>query len=292
MPLWMQLLINGGVLRNPADGEGNDLGGGGEGGGNNDDVTDDDDQGKEADSEKDKDDADEQKDKQPNGGKNKLTDKEAELIKEVMKRKDREKKLLQEFDEFKRQFADIDPELARKAIAAQKEKETRELEEKGEYECVKQSMAQQHQAEVNRLQQQIKDLQQQLGSKDSQINELTIGSNFSRSAYIAEELTLTPNKARALYGAHFEIENGEVIGYDKPRGAANRTALVDSYGNPLSFDKAMQKIIEADPERDTLIRSKVNPGAGSKTKQENKGLQKEQPKTSLEKIMAGLRGES
>ncbi|MFX8906954.1 hypothetical protein ABTM87_19175, partial [Acinetobacter baumannii] len=90
--------INGGVLRNPADGEGNDLGGGGEGGGNNDDVTDDDDQGKEADSEKDKDDADEQKDKQPNGGKNKLTDKEAELIKEVMKRKDREKKLLQEFD--------------------------------------------------------------------------------------------------------------------------------------------------------------------------------------------------
>ncbi|MDV5203724.1 hypothetical protein [Acinetobacter baumannii] len=52
-------------------------------------------------------------------------------------------------------------------------------------------MAQQHQAEVNRLQQQIKDLQQQLGSKDSQINELTIGSNFSRSAYIAEELTLT-----------------------------------------------------------------------------------------------------
>lgn len=48
-----------------------------------------------------------------------------------MKRKDREKKLLQEFDEFKRQFADIDPELARKAIAAQKEKETRELEEKG-----------------------------------------------------------------------------------------------------------------------------------------------------------------
>ncbi|ENK7574322.1 hypothetical protein SLL44_003786, partial [Acinetobacter baumannii] len=263
-----------------------------EGGGNNDDVTDDDDQGKEADSEKDKDDADEQKDKQPNGGKNKLTDKEAELIKEVMKRKDREKKLLQEFDEFKRQFADIDPELARKAIAAQKEKETRELEEKGEYERVKQSMAQQHQAEVNRLQQQIKDLQQQLGSKDSQINELTIGSNFSRSAYIAEELTLTPNKARALYGAHFEIENGEVIGYDKPRGAANRTALVDSYGNPLSFDKAMQKIIEADPERDTLIRSKVNPGAGSKTKQENKGLQKEQPKTSLEKIMAGLRGES
>lgn len=50
MPLWMQLLINGGVLRNPADGEGNDLGGGGEGGGNNDDVTNDDDQGKEADS--------------------------------------------------------------------------------------------------------------------------------------------------------------------------------------------------------------------------------------------------
>ncbi|EPF6534923.1 hypothetical protein P1D17_015930 [Acinetobacter baumannii] len=38
--------------------------------------------------------------------------------------------------------------------------------------------------------------------------------------------------------------------------------------------------------------SNVNPGAGSKTKQENKGLQKEQPKTSLEKIMAGLRGES
>lgn len=48
-----------------------------------------------------------------------------------MKRKDREKKLLQEFDEFKRQFADIDPELARKAIAAQKKKKLVSWKKKG-----------------------------------------------------------------------------------------------------------------------------------------------------------------
>lgn len=291
MPLWMQLLIAGGIMQNPTDGEGNDLGGGsGNDDPNNDDGGDDpkDDNGNDDDDKGDE--GKEGKSKPNNGGKNKPTDKEAELIKEVMKYKQEKNEAKKLLAELQQKFGDLDPEAARKALEAQRAEETQKLEAKGEYERVKQSMAEQHQQQVQTLQQQIAELQEQLGGKEGQINELTIGSSFSKSTYISSELTLTANKARALYGAHFEIENGEVVGYDKPRGAANRTALVDSYGSALSFDKAMAKIIEADPERDTLIRSKVNAGSGSNTKQDNKGLKNDKPKSTLDKIMAGLAG--
>lgn len=277
MPLWMQLLINGGILQNPTDGEGNDLGGSEP---TVDDHNEDDQEhdagtdGKPADA--------------TDGGKGKPTDSEAKLIKEVMKYKQEKNDAKQQLAEYQQKFADLDPDVARKAIAAQQEKETRELEAKGEYERVKQSMAEQHQQQVQSLKQQIQLLQDQLGGANSQINDLTIGASFSKSNFISSELTLTANKARALYGAHFEIENGEVVGYDKPRGAANRTALVDSLGNSLDFEKAMAKIIEADPERDTLIRSKVKQGSGSNTKPDSKGPKEQKSLSTLDKIAAGL----
>jgi hypothetical protein len=54
-----------------------------------------------------------------------------------------------------------------------------------------------------------------------------------------------------------------VVAYDKPAGATDRTVLVDGSGNPLSFDKAIERIVDADPDRDTLRKSKMRAGAGS-----------------------------
>lgn len=286
MPLWMQLLINGGILKNPTNGEGDDLGGGSD---NNpsDSPNDNANNNPDADpSDADPSDVpnDDNSDDASKGNKKKITDKEAELLKEVMKNKQEKQRLKDQLEK----YANIDPEEAKAAIAAKKAQETKALEEKGEYDRVKQSMAAQHLQEVEQLNTQIAQLQERLNERDGQVSELTVGSSFAKSTYISSELTLTPNKARALYGSHFEIENGEVIGYDKPRGSTNRTQLVDGYGNPLSFDKAIEKIIEADPERDTLIRSKINPGSGSRNKQNNNSPKNDKPMSTLDKIAAGL----
>lgn len=286
MPLWMRLLMNAGVVMQEHDGEGNDLGGGQGGqGGNDDDKGGNDDkgqggQGGDGDGKDGEDD--------PNKQKSSMTDKEAELLKEVMKRKEKERKLQEELDTLRKQVGDLNLDEVRQLLEQKKQDELKKMEERGEFDRIKQQMVEEHNRQQDQLKQQIADLQKQLSERDDKVNELSIGNSFSQSNYIANELTLTPSKARALYGAHFELEDGQVVAYDKPRGAANRTVLVDGAGNPLSFDKAMQKIIEADPDRDSLIRSKFRQGSGSHSKQTSQPKAPAKHLSPMQKIQAGL----
>lgn len=265
--------------RNPTDGEGNDLGGGAGGADDKGGAADDKggDGGKAADDNK--------------GGKSGPSDEEARLLKENMAKKEQLKKKDEELAALKKQFEGIDPEAVRKLLAEQKTAEEQALEKKGDYERLKARMAEEHGKEVTALKAQLEALQGELGKTKGTINELSVGSNFSQSQFISEELTLTPAKARVIYGDHFELEGGKVVGYDKPRGAADRTALVDQYGVAVPFDAALRKIVEADPEKDYLLKSKVKQGADSISKKPVGELAKTEPVTdSVSKIASGLKG--
>jgi hypothetical protein len=236
---------------------------------------------------------DEGKGGKPSGGARKMSDEEARLLKENMKKKEQLDKAQNEAKSLKEQlkaFEGIDPTAVRKLLADQKTAEEKALEAKGDWERLKTRMAEEHGKEVTTLQSQIEALQNQLNTTKGTINELTVGTQFSQSQFIADELTLTPAKARVIYGEHFELEDGKMVAYDKPRGAANRTALVDAYGNAVSFDEALRKIVEADPEKDHLLKSKVKPGAGSDSKKPVQNAKPETDTDSINKIAAGLKG--
>lgn len=280
------LLARGGVYLESTDGEGNDLGGGAEQTAE---------QKAEAErlradkSTQEADEADALK-KKTEGGDRKPSDEEAKLLKEVMKRKDSERALQQRLDEQAaalKQFEGIDPEAVRKLLGEQKDKETKALEEKGEWDRLKTRMGEEHSSETKALNDKIAALTAALTEKDSAINEMTVGSSFTGSEFINKELTLTPSKARVIYGQHFDLEDGKVVGYDKPKGSANRTALVDSMGNPVPFDAALRKIVEVDPDSAHLLRAGVKPGAQSNSKP---GRVKDEPveKSGFDKIAAGL----
>jgi len=222
----------------------------------------------------------------------KPTDEEAKLLKEVMQKKEALQKTqadLTAAQERLKEFDGIDPAEIKKLLQAQKDAETAQLEAKGEYERVKQRMAEEHANQTKSLQEQIDALKAQLGQKDGAINELSIGAQFAQSTFIAEELTLTPSKARVVYGEHFDVVDGKVVAFDKPRGATNRTALVDQYGNNVGFDEALRKIVDADPDKDALLRSKVKPGAGSDSKKADPKPKQEIADTSTGKIANGLK---
>jgi hypothetical protein len=97
-----------------------------------------------------------------------------------------------------------------------------------------------------------------------QISNLTVGSAFAQSTYIKDDLVIPPSKVKSLYGSHFEFQDGRAVAYDKPAGVAERTMLVDAKGDPLDFESAIKKIIDADPDRDQLLKSKIKPGSGSR----------------------------
>lgn len=228
------------------------------------------------------------------GVKPKPSDAEAKLLRDVMKQKTKATELETELTRVNaalKQFEGIDPAKVRALLAEQEELETKKLEAKGEYDRLTRQMAERHAAEKNELTQRLDTATQGTVALQRQIADLTVGSAFSQSKFVQDDLTLTPNKARVIYGSHFEFKDGQVIGFDKPAGASERTMLVDASGTALSFESALQKIIEADPDKDHLIRSKMKPGAGSGTiPKGTKKVDGNGPKpTSIDRIANGLK---
>jgi hypothetical protein len=269
--------------RNPTDGEGSDLGGGAggddKGGSADDNGGAADDKGGAADYKGD-----------DKGGKTGPSDAEAKLIKENMAKKEQLRKAQEEIAALRKSVEGLDLEEVRKLVADRKTAEEKALEAKGDYERLKQRMAEEHSKEVTTLKAQLEALQGEKSKLATTINDLTVGTQFSQSQFINGELTLTPAKARVIYGDYFDVEDGKIVGYDKPRGSANRTALVDQYGSAVPFDAALRKIVEADPEKDHLLKSKVKAGAGSDSKKASSEPAKEQATDSVSRIAAGLKG--
>ena len=264
MPIWKQKMLSR-LYRNEA-GEGGDGGnGGGAGGGTGDGGQGDGGGQGQGEGEKKP-----EGDKKPAGDK-KPSDEEARLLKENMRRKDENaalKRQIEELQGLQSTLSELGGLDALKALVTEKRTtEEKQLEAKGDFERLKQRMADEHAKEVNKLKSQLDALNGDLSGARSQINELMIGGQFGQSKFISEDTVYTPAKARVLYGEHFELVDGKVVAYDKPKGAANRTAIVDSYGNPVGFDEALRKIVEADPERDYILKDKGKPGANSQSRQ-------------------------
>lgn len=224
-------------------------------------------------------------------GAKKPTDEEAKLIREVMDKKTKLKEAndkLATLEAKVKQFDGIDIDGVRELLANKQAEETRKLEEKGQWDSLKKQMVEGHDKEKGALAAQVSERDAEVVKLKSKIGELTVGNAFSSSAFIKEEL-VAPAKARALFGSHFEFDENGVVAYDKPVGSADRNILVDAKGEPLSFEAAIKKIVEADPDSDQLLKSKVKTGAGSKTTSKSKTPEQkiDQP-TGKDRIAAAL----
>lgn len=216
---------------------------------------------------------------------------EAKLLKEVMNKKTRIKALEDELNGMKsslERFSGIDPDQVAALLKEKEEAERSKLESKGEWEKLKERMAAEHAKEKQALAEELKAERERMSAVNQTIERLTIGHNFDNAAYIVKETVLTPRKARQIYGAHFDVDaNGDVVGYDKPRGEPGRSQLIGSDGNPLSFDDALKRLVDADPDRDEILRSKRKPGAGSDT-DKGKPADIKRPMSAVDKIKLGL----
>lgn len=201
-------------------------------------------------------------------GKGGMSDSDAKLLKELMAQKNRAKELAAELEGAKKLLSDfdgVDPAKARKLLADEEEAARKAAEARGEYDRLLAQMGERHQTEQAALNGRLSEAQTTVSALQREIAELTVGSAFSGSAFVNSDLTLTATKARVIYGPHFEYKDGKVVGYDKPAGASDRTMLVSSTGEALSFDEALRALVEKDPDRDRLLRGKAKAGAGSAT---------------------------
>lgn len=210
----------------------------------------------------------------------KPSDKEAQLLKEVMTKK----AALKQMEE---KFKDIDPELYRAMLQERQQlqeqtqaeadrQEQERLKAEGKFDELLQAQARQadsrveqvkaqYQKELSEATGELEGLKAQLEGQQTLINSLTIDSAFANSQFIREELlpAFNPAKTKKLYGEHFDVVEGKVVAFDKPRGATDRAQLVNKDGNPLAFEEAISRLVESDPDADAMKRSKHKEGAGS-----------------------------
>ena len=207
------------------------------------------------------------------------------------KKADEELKRVQ--SELKR-FEGIDPDAVRELLAERKtaEAERKKAEEeaaikRGEFESVRKQMAEAQAAELKKRDDEMKALSSEKSALLAQIESLTIGQGFAGSRFLAEETIITPDKARKLYGDHFDVVDGKVVPYDKPRGESGRAPIVDASGEPVAFEVAIRKFVEADPDRYRMLRAKMSGGAGSAPAKPG-SEKKPAPMSAAEKIRAGI----
>lgn len=185
----------------------------------------------------------------------------AALLREVMEKKNK----LRDAENKLKDYEGVDPAeyralKAEKAAAAQAAAEA-----KGDFERVKAMMAEQHKAEKDAVEAQLAAERAERAKDRQVIDGLTLGNAFANSEFITNELVLSAEKTRVVYGQHFEVKDGKIVAFNKPAGAADRTEMVDASGKPLAFEAALKAIVEADPDKKDIVRSKMKPGAGSKS---------------------------
>jgi hypothetical protein len=205
---------------------------------------------------------------EPEGKPAGMSEGDAKLLKEVMKLKSKvadSETALREARERLSSYDGVDAAKAKQLLEKEKDTERQAAESRGEYDRLVKQMGERHTEEMKVANAALAVANGSTSVLQLQIAELTVGNAFGVSQFVAGDLTLTPSKARVIYGNHFEFKDGRVVGYDKPVGASERTVLVDSTGEPLVFDDAMRKLVDADPDRDQLLRSKAKAGASSST---------------------------
>lgn len=237
-------------------------------------------------------------------GKGKPSDREAQLLKESMGRKEKIGQLEARLAEFE----GIDPKAFREMQERlqafdQKEREqaNAKLVEQGRFDEALAAMRSEHEGVLNQVRtqssaelqaanQEREQLMAQLSAYQAQIEDLTVGAAFGNSAFIREELVqaMNPERSRRLYGDHFDIVEGKVVGYDKPRGQDGRVPLVDKDGQPVSFDEAFKRVLSSQSDYETLIRSSAKPGAGSGTRDDKATDPTQKIGTGVNRITAAL----
>lgn len=229
--------------------------------------------------------------KPPAGKSGSLSDSEAKLLQEVMDKKGKLKEATEQLAQVNAKLAEfdgLDPKELRALLAEKKDREQKELEARGQWDTLRQQMAEQHQKELEAERKKTQEEADKRTALERRIDELAISTAFGQSRFIPGELDMSVAKTRVIFGPHFEVQDGNVVGFDKPAGAKDRKILVDSSGLPLPFDVALQKLVDADPDAAQLRKSKLKTGAGSGTERGAEPPSKTTTLTGRERIRAAL----
>lgn len=150
-------------------------------------------------------------------------------------------------------FADIDPELARKAIDTVGKLDAKQLIDAGKVEELRSQMTAQFQPQIQEKDKAISELQ-------NQINNMLVKSVFDSSEFIRNNLAVPRDMFEASFKNNFKVEEGKVVAYGKD---GNRLLSKTRAGEYADAEEAFGLLVDSHPQKDVIVKANVGSGTGN-----------------------------
>lgn len=179
-------------------------------------------------------------------------------------------------------FKDIDPVVARKAIDTVGKLDAKKLLDAGE---------------VDKLKDQIKaEFTNQLGEKDkalgtlqTRIDGMLVDGVFANSQFVRDSIAVPPDMFQATFRDRFKIEDGKVTAYDKAGNRLMSKSRVGEYAEP---DEALQLLVDAHPQKETILKADLGSGSGNQGGGGGKGQGRILKRSELQQLNPAQQAES
>lgn len=159
-------------------------------------------------------------------------------------------------------FEGIDPEAARKAIETVKNIDAKKLIDAGDVEKVKDEIKAEFATQLSEKDKRITELQ-------SSYDGLQIGNIFSTSDFIREKVAMPRDFFEAAMRPHFKVgDDGKIWALDR---AGNRLMSKKNVGDYAAPDEALELLVDAHPQKDTILKAVSASGSGNLGNGGNRG---------------------
>jgi len=158
-----------------------------------------------------------------------------------------------------------DGEAARKALELAKNIKDGELVAAGKVEEIKAAAkraAEEQVAATNKAHaEELSRLRGEHESLLSQYHGEKVGGAFNGSAYVKDKTILPAPAAQKVFGDHFKVEEGRLVGYGND---GNKIFSRSRPGEVAEFEEAIELLVEAYPHRDHILKGNMNGGGGAR----------------------------
>lgn len=153
-----------------------------------------------------------------------------------------------------KEFAGIeDPAAAIKALNTLKNLDDKKLVDAGEVEKVKAEA-------IKAVEEKYAPVVEERDGLKKQLHQKTIGDGFARSKFIADKVSVPFDLIEAQFGRNFSLDGGKVIAKDRD---GNQIYSKARPGEPADFDEALEILIDAYPNKDSILKGRQHQGTGA-----------------------------
>ena len=155
-------------------------------------------------------------------------------------------------DSLKR-FDGLDAEAARKALEIVSKLDAKTLVDAGKMDELKAQLSTQYQTTLGQKDDEYKKLRVEFDAE-------RINSVFSVSQFIRDNIAVPVEMFQDTFGKNFKVEDGKIVAHDR---SGNRLMSKTRVGEEANPDEALEYLVEAYPQKNSILKASVGSGSGS-----------------------------